>query len=445
MTGKGMKLSSFTKYLNLRVINTGVSRTVFAILSILMISAYPANAQGKDPGAANGQETTMRKSVNEVQAGKKRGELTGVPDEHFRILVEAARKQHEADSAEYQAEQSVLKAVSATAEQRERYGKKAVQDSTLAAARKAEADSLFLLLERTLDRSPEVPAPEAGEEIPAHQLSSFNVMPGQVYSQSNPVPVEPALPEGLVYTIQIAAFKNDVTPSVFRGLTPVFGRKRQGSDALYYFAGMFRRLEDARGALPEARGAGFPDAFIIALLDGAQISMERAAHLEKEWRTRSLGGTSAVPAGSGPVASSSKPAATVTKPAPTARRAAEGTRSVPDDRPAGGARPEANTQPVPIGTLSFRAEVMRIDKPVKPEVVQKIEVLAGNRGLDMVKNGSGETVFLIGNFITFESAEEYVSLLIRNGYSSARVAAYVDRQEISVEAAKELLNKLPDD
>ena len=88
---------------------------------------------------------------------------------------------------------------------------------------------------------------------------------------------------------------------------------------------------------------------------------------------------------------------------------------------------------------------MRIDKPVKPEVVQKIEVLAGNRGLDMVKNSNGETVFLIGNFITFESADEYVSLLVRNGYSSARVAAYVDRQEIPVEAARELVNKMPDD
>ena len=88
---------------------------------------------------------------------------------------------------------------------------------------------------------------------------------------------------------------------------------------------------------------------------------------------------------------------------------------------------------------------MRIDKPVKPEVVQKIEVLAGNRGLDMIKNSNGETVFLIGNFITFESADEYVSLLIRNGYSTARVSAYVDRQEIPVEAAKDLVNKMPDD
>jgi hypothetical protein len=98
-----------------------------------------------------------------------------------------------------------------------------------------------------------------------------------------------------------------------------------------------------------------------------------------------------------------------------------------------------------VGTLFFRAEVMRIDKPVKPEVTQKIEQLAGTRGLDMVKNNNGETVFLIGNFITFESADEYVSLLIRNGYNSARVAAYVGLQEIPVEAARELINKLPDD
>jgi hypothetical protein len=59
----------------------------------------------------------------------------------------------------------------------------------------------------------------------------------------------------------------------------------------------------------------------------------------------------------------------------------------------------------------------------------------------MIINSRKETVYLIGNFITFESAEEYVSLLIRNGYSTARVAAYVGMQEIPVEAAKELLNK----
>lgn len=410
MTGKGMKLSSFTKYLHLRVINTGVVRAAAAMPVWLMLSVCPSLAQ----------QGRAKPSDGEVQTVKVRGDVTGVPYEYFRMLGEAARKQHEADSASLRAGQAVQQTRNAGTDQRERYYRKAMQDSTRAAARKAEADSLLLAVEKAAGCPPEAPGPATIEETPASQLSRFDVLPGQAYTQSNPVPVEPGMPGGLVYTIQIAAFKNDVTPSIFRGLTPVFGRKRQGSEALYYFAGLFRRLDDARRALPEARGAGFPDAFIIALLDGTQVSLERAAHLEKEWGSRPLDGDSAVPGG--------------TKPA------AGGTKSS-----AGALEPVAQTPPVPIGTLSFRAEVMRIDKPVKPEVVQKIEVLAGNRGLDMIKNSNGETVFLIGNFITFESADEYVSLLVRNGYSSARVAAYVDRQEIPVEAARELINKLPDD
>ncbi len=410
MTGKGMKLSSFTKYLHLRVINTGVVRAAAAMPVWLMLSVCPSLAQ----------QGRAKPSDGEVQTVKVRGDVTGVPYEYFRLLGEAARKQHEADSASLRAGQAVQQARNAGTDQRERYYRKAMQDSTRAAARKAEADSLLLAVEKAAGCPPEAPGPATIEETPASQLSRFDVLPGQAYTQSNPVPVEPGMPGGLVYTIQIAAFKNDVTPSIFRGLTPVFGRKRQGSEALYYFAGLFRRLDDARRALPEARGAGFPDAFIIALLDGTQVSLERAAHLEKEWGSRPLDGDSAVPGG--------------TKPA------AGGTKSS-----AGALEPVAQTPPVPIGTLSFRAEVMRIDKPVKPEVVQKIEVLAGNRGLDMIKNSNGETVFLIGNFITFESADEYVSLLVRNGYSSARVAAYVDRQEIPLEAARELVNKMPDD
>lgn len=410
MTGKGMKLSSFTKYLHLRVINTGVVRAAAAMPVWLMLSVCPSLAQ----------QGRAKPSDGEVQTVKVRGDVTGVPYEYFRMLGEAARKQHEADSASLRAGQAVQQTRNAGTDQRERYYRKAMQDSTRAAARKAEADSLLLAVEKAAGCPPEAPGPATIEETPASQLSRFDVLPGQAYTQSNPVPVEPGMPGGLVYTIQIAAFKNDVTPSIFRGLTPVFGRKRQGSEALYYFAGLFRRLDDARRALPEARGAGFPDAFIIALLDGTQVSLERAAHLEKEWGSRPLDGDSAVPGG--------------TKPA------AGGTKSS-----AGALEPVAQTPPVPIGTLSFRAEVMRIDKPVKPEVVQKIEVLAGNRGLDMIKNSNGETVFLIGNFITFESADEYVSLLVRNGYSSARVAAYVDRQEIPLEAARELVNKMPDD
>ncbi len=305
-----------------------------------------------------------------------RGDTSGIPAEYFRVLGEALE-------------------------------------------RGEEGDSLLLALGKRNGKKQAEPAVQTGEAPGAGQLTRFRVLPGQTYSQNNPVPVEPALPAGLIYTIQVAAFRNVVSPALFRGLDPVFGRKKQGSDAVYFYAGLFRRIDDARKALPEARGAGFPDAFIIAIVDGVQVSAERASLLEKEWGSRPLDGY--------------LKAAGDTLPGADDKTTAE--TSQPADKP----------QPGTVGTLSFRAEVMRINKPVKPDVIEKIEALAGTRGLDMIKNSSGETVFLIGKFITFESADEYVSLLVRNGYNSARVAAYVGTQEIPVDAARELLNKPPDD
>jgi hypothetical protein len=293
-----------------------------------------------------------------------------------------------------------------------------------------QADSLLLALEGNMETNEEVQPllPEPVKET--GQVSLFEMKAGQAYTEASPVQIDPAMPEGLIYTIQIAAFRNNVAPSLFRGLYPVYGKRRQGSEAVYYYTGLFRRPDDARHVLPEARGAGFSDAFIIAMMDGTQVSMERAALLEKEWGARPLTGTSLLPAlkSSGGSDTGNQTSATAA---------------------AGGNTTQANQadtgQPVPVVTLSFRAEVMRISKPVKPEVIQKIELLAGTRGLDMIKNSNGETVFLIGNFITFESADDYVSLLIRNGYSDARVAAWVGMQEIPVEAARELLKKMPDD
>lgn len=317
-----------------------------------------------------------------------RGDTSGIPEEQFRLLGEALE-------------------------------------------RPEKADSILLALEMKSANTEEVATPKPEQVQETGRVSLFELKEGQAYTEASPVPVEPVMPEGLIYTIQIAAFRNMVAPSLFKGLFPVFGKRRQGGDVIYYYTGLFRRLDDARHALPEARGAGFNDAFIIAMMDGTQVSMERAALLEKEWGSQALPVTSAFPEGKTTAGSIS------------AGKTGAGSGSAVIT--SAGANESHTDQPALAGTLSFRAEVMRINKPVKPDVIQKIEALAGSRGLEMIKNSDGETVFLIGNFITFESADDYISLLIRNGYSEARVAAWVGMHEIPVEAAKELLKKMPDD
>ena len=556
MTGKGMKLSSYTKYLHLRVINTGVSRTVVVAVVILLLSACPAMAQdgavrpskeaaqaawikgdfekaytnyngllllySRDPlyqyytgaclvrlerdiqrgvtllaSAINGSvnvksvpndvwfwygralqmsgsftqaveaferfsrqagrkvaaEYDLQKYIDQCNAGsgalKMREPPAGVVREATAVSAGGVSRQDQpivpVSNRQYQSavndKASDPGAGVVKAEEKVRDPEKPVVrgDTTGVPAeyyrvlgqileRGEEADSLLIALAKKNGNNRTVVPVQAAEPPEAVRLSRFEVLPGQAYGPINPVPVEPAMPLGLVYTIQVAAFRNSVAPALFKGLNPVFGKHRQGSEAVYYYTGLFRRLDDARNALPQAKGAGFPDAFVIALMDGVQVSMERASLLEKEWGGRSLDGT-----GSGSPASS---AAAQSGQVPSGRSAQPGQVS---------SAAAAQPAPVPVGTLSFRAEVMRITKPVKPEVIQKIELLAGTRGLEMIKNSAGETVFLIGNFITFESADEYVSLLIRNGYNTAKVTAYVGTQEIPVEAAMELLNKLPDD
>ena len=49
-------------------------------------------------------------------------------------------------------------------------------------------------------------------------------------------------------------------------------------------------------------------------------------------------------------------------------------------------------------------------------LLKELRKMAGTRGLDIQTLDDGKIAYLIGKFITFESAAEYADLLIRNGY-----------------------------
>lgn len=211
------------------------------------------------------------------------------------------------------------------------------------------------------------------------------------------IPVDPEMPDGLLYRIQVAVFRNPVAPSYFKGMTPVYGFKMPGRDLTIYYAGMFRRLSDANNALAAVRKNGFSDAFVSAYLDGKAVSMERAEILEKEWGKISFYGIKA-------------------------------DEQVP-----------ADTVPP---TLTFRVEIARSAEPVDDENLDDFKRVSGTRGLEAIIIPGDTVVYLIGTFITWESAEEYADLLVRNGYSDAKVGAWLGKHEIPVETARELFEML---
>jgi hypothetical protein len=213
------------------------------------------------------------------------------------------------------------------------------------------------------------------------------------------IKIDPAVPEGLIYRIQVAVFRNPVKPSYFKGITPVYGFSNKGSELKTYYAGLFRRMSDARKALTEVRKKGFKDSFIASFQGKKPVSADRAALLEKEW--------------------GSKPFEKTVNKLPLVQA--------------------ADTLPP---TLVFRVEVMRVTKPVKPAVVESLKTLAGNRGMDIITLSDKKIVYLIGNFITFESAAEYTDLIVRNGYRDAKVVAWLGTKEVPVETARQLFENL---
>jgi hypothetical protein len=211
------------------------------------------------------------------------------------------------------------------------------------------------------------------------------------------LPVNAAVPPGLIYRIQVAVFRNPVARSFFKGLTPVYGFRIAGNNYTTYYAGMFRRIGDARKALTAVKQKGFKDAFIVALSGGKAVSMERAALLEKEW-------------GKKPFTVEQEVAMT----------------------PADTIPPE----------LCFRIEVARSLKPLKQEVLDGMTKIAGNRGVDTETAVDGSTIYLVGKFITYDSALTYTDLLLRNGYRDAKVVARLGKKEVPVETARQLFERV---
>lgn len=255
------------------------------------------------------------------------------------------------------------------------------------------------VLPKTVDRKPDtsrliIPPPKKRVEI----FSFFEVLAQPATDPKAKIITDAEVPAGLIYRIQIAVFRNPVTPAFFKGLSPIYGFKITGTDKTTYYAGMFRRSSDASKALVTVKSKGFKDSFIVALFGNKSVSADRSVMMEKEWGN---------------------------KPFVYLENGLNETK--------------ADTI---TPTLTFRVEVARSVKPLKEDILEGIRKAAGNRGLDIITLEDGKIDYLIGNFITFETAAEYSDLLKRNGYKDAQVVAWLGKKEIPVDTARELFDKL---
>ena len=109
--------------------------------------------------------------------------------------------------------------------------------------------------------------------IKLSSTGNYAVYPISQYTDSNPIPVNPKLPSGIVFKVQIGAFKRPIRQNSFNGLSPIAAEKITGSAYTRYLAGMFMSYEGVRTALTEIKTMGYKDAFIVAYRDGKRIPL----------------------------------------------------------------------------------------------------------------------------------------------------------------------------
>ncbi len=354
-------------------------------------------------GSLPGQEEKAAAAVSAPPAGNPGGQVVEkqsplkqeVPAEYDRVLSEAMKYQVKADSLNATASDLRKQTVVLTPAQQKAAEVRAVEIEALARDYQRIADEKFDQAGiHSVDDNMGETDQEAVQQEPAAGIviSLFSIETDPEKIRNQVISIDSQAPAGLVYRIQMGVFSKPVDRAFFRGVTPVYMYSVQGTSSVRYFAGMFRRMEDAERSLGTLRQMGFRDSFVTAVLDGKAVSPERALLMEKEWSSRSL---------------------------------IESETTTPDE-PA---------------TLSFRVEVTRSGEPLKEEIVGNYRTMAGGRGLEIIQADDDTLIYLIGKFITFESAFDYADLLQRNGYSEARVVAYAGSREIPLDTARKLFEK----
>lgn len=94
------------------------------------------------------------------------------------------------------------------------------------------------------------------------------------------IPMDARMPDGIVFKVQIGAFRSPIREQVFSDMTPVMGEHTQ-TGFIRYTAGLFTGFQQAAAAKDKVRDRGYRDAFVVAYRDGVRIPLGEAMRLAR--------------------------------------------------------------------------------------------------------------------------------------------------------------------
>ena len=123
----------------------------------------------------------------------------------------------------------------------------------------------------------------AGNTAPVVKLNveGLEVKTNNAYSDNNPIPLDEKIPDGLVFKVQIGAFKNALPNTTFKGLSPVIAQSTPNG-YIRYMAGNFEKYESANAVKNDLKNLGYNDAFVVAYFNGKRINLNEGVDKARE-------------------------------------------------------------------------------------------------------------------------------------------------------------------
>lgn len=112
------------------------------------------------------------------------------------------------------------------------------------------------------------------------KVEGLEVKNTNAYTADKPIPIDEKIPDGLVFKVQIGAFKSPLPNNTFKGLSPVIAQTTPNG-YIRYMAGNFEQYTSANAVKNDLRNLGYTDAFVVGYYNGKRVSLNEATEKAK--------------------------------------------------------------------------------------------------------------------------------------------------------------------
>ncbi|MBI4947669.1 MAG: PD40 domain-containing protein [Bacteroidetes bacterium] len=231
---------------------------------------------------------------------------------------------------------------------------------------------------------------------------------GVSYSPSKPIPVDAPMPDGLIFKVQIGAFKNDIPQDLFKGIKPITSENTQKGFERYT-AGLFRKFETANNAKNQVKELGYRDAFVVAFFNGKRISINDGLAKAKE-----AGENIDAMDNGQQLMANGNPSTIIRQP------------SASDDA--------TTTDVKSVSGLFYAIQIGAFSNPVSARQLYNLSPLNSER------TDNGLIRYTTGRFDDEAKASREKNTITQKGITDAFVIAYYNGKRIDLNAAKEMID-----